>query len=326
MKSVVLFCILGLAAASLTEFRSWAATHGKTYTPLEESRRAAIYQNNKLRVAALNAENSGATFALNQFADLTAEEFKAMYMGRPRTPRGPVPVAKAVSVGALPPAFNWKDNGAVVAVKNQGSCGSCWSFSAVANMEGVWFKAGHPLVSLSEQQLVDCDHVCQDPNNKDTCDQGCNGGYMENAFAYAVAHGMESEATYKYSGSDGTCKFSNTSIVAKFSNWEMVVPIDSRDEATVQNYLYTHSPLAIAVHADPWQFYFGGIFTSSCPGGEANLDHGVSLVGWGTDTSKGLYWIVKNSWGAIWGESGYIRVQFGKDLCGIADDVSSIIA
>jgi len=233
------------------------------------------------------------------------------------------PVAEEYSkkiIEDLPTSFDWRPKGAVTAVKDQGACGSCWAFSATGNMEGQWFLAGHELTSLSEQNLVDCDHECQDGTD---CDQGCDGGLQPNAYQYVIKnHGIDTEKSYSYEGDDGTCRFKSNSVGATISNWTFV----SQNEDQMAAYLVDHGPVAVAVDALIWQFYVGGVITVGCG---TDLDHGVLLVGFDEEVDvfgfKIQYWIIKNSWGADWGNAGYVYIERGNGQCGVNLYASSSI-
>jgi C1A family cysteine protease len=219
--------------------------------------------------------------------------------------------AETLSTEDLPESLDWRAKGAVAHVKDQGQCGSCWAFSAVANIEGVNAIKTGKMVTLSEQQLVDCDH---------NGDQGCNGGLMDQAFQYLVnAGGIESDSDYKYTARDGSCKFSKAKVAVKLSGFEDI----SQNEEQIAAALNAHGPLSIAVNANPFQFYSGGVLEvdeESCD--PQALDHGVTLVGYGSEDGKD-YWIIKNSWGAGWGEEGYIRLVRGVGACGMNTNVST---
>jgi len=207
---------------------------------------------------------------------------------------------------------DWRKQGFVSGVKDQGQCGSCWAFSTVANIEGQFVRNGGKLTQFAEQQLVDCD---------DNGDQGCNGGLMENAFEFLVkSGGLMAQEDYPYTASDDTCKFDESKVQVTLSSFEKY---GSTDEEEIATFLAQTGPLSVAINADPLQFYSSGIVDedeSSCD--PLGLNHGVTLVGYGTEgTSK--YWIVKNSWGANWGEEGYFRVARGKGTCGINTDIST---
>lgn len=208
---------------------------------------------------------------------------------------------------SLPAAVDWVSKGAVTAVKDQGQCGSCWSFSATGALEGANFIKSGSLVSLSEQQLVDCDKVSA----------GCGGGLMDNAFKYVQVHGLAAEADYAYKAVAGTC--SPTGVALAPAQVRGLVDLPVGDEAALANAVAAQ-PVSVAIQADQlsFQFYKSGVLTGECG---HQLDHGVLLVGYGVDGGV-PYWKIKNSWGAKWGEGGYIRIQKGVGKCGVADAAS----
>jgi cathepsin F len=287
------------------------------------------FSDNVERIRTLNAKYPRTKFNLNKFALLTTEEFKIQYLSsfKPiRSPNDPVlPDLHASILKDIPDSFDWRDNKVpvVTPVKDQAQCGSCWAFSTIANIEGQWAMAGNKLTSLSEQNLVDCDHQCSTYDGEKSCDGGCDGGLPQNAYAYVMENGgIDTEDSYPYEGYDGKCRYKTNTIGAKISNWTFI----SKDESQVAARLVTQGPLSIAVAADEWQFYFGGVFYLPCGTG---LDHAVTLVGYGNETNifyqKMDYWTVKNSWGTGWGYSGYIYVERGVGECGINLYVSTAI-
>jgi C1A family cysteine protease len=297
-------------------FYEWTKSSGKIYSTQEEyALRAKIYADNAAKWEKHNALGLPYTLGANQFADLTAHEFKARYTGgyvKPanRTYPAAAPKAQKLRSKANPASVNWVTAGAVTPVKNQEQCGSCWAFSATGSMEGATQIATGTLPELSEQQLVDCV----------TADAGCNGGWMDDAFAYVIANkGITSEALYPYTAVTGTCKSPLPASVASITSFTDVTKntMSALETAIVQQ------PISVAVEADQaaWQSYTGGIVTANC--GTA-LDHGVLAVGYGS-TGGQDYYLVKNSWGAAWGEKGYIRLAKGPDgdgMCGIQMDPS----
>jgi len=177
------------------------------------------------------------------------------------------------------------------------------------------------LTSLSEQDLVDCEHNCGSYRSMSGCDEGCNGGLQPNAWQFLMAHGQPTETSYPYRGSGGACQTGKPS-VGKVTNWEFI----AEDEVQMANYVATKHPFAVAVNAAQWSFYRGGIMSSAsiCPAGAA-LDHAVNVVGYGTEGTT-PYWIIRNSWNANWGEQGYLRIIRGSNYCGVRDFACSAIA
>jgi len=212
----------------------------------------------------------------------------------------PTPTPSNDNSDVIPESFDWRTKGAVNAIKNQGSCGSCWSFAIVSNIESLYFKKYGKLLTFAEQQLVDCD----------TTNYGCNGGSIELGFNYVKKNGLGSSTSYSYKAARGTCQYSSSNAVAKITSY---VQETSKSETKIRDMLVAYGPLAVAMNATPLQYYSSGIFTSSCAGA---LNHAVVLVGYGSSNGAD-YWIVRNSWGTGWGEKGYFRIARGKGQCGI---------
>ena len=314
-------------------FTSFVKKFGKSYKDAEEhAYRLSVFRSNMRRAKRHQKLDPSAVHGVTQFSDLTPSEFKRTFLGL----RGKKGFKKMVSsakdapvlpTNDLPEDFDWRDHGAVTAVKNQGSCGSCWSFSTSGALEGANFLSTGKLETLSEQQLVDCDHEC-DPDEADACDAGCNGGLMTTAFEYLLkSGGLEREKDYPYTGTDrGTCKFDKSKIAASVHNFSVV----SIDEDQIAANLVKNGPLAIGINAAFMQTYIGGV---SCPYicGK-HLDHGVLLVGYGSAGFAPIrlkekpYWIIKNSWGETWGENGYYKICRGRNVCGVDSMVSTVTA
>jgi cathepsin F len=246
-----------------------------------------------------------------RFMDMSPEEFRRVYLNlkasnieeTKRNAIGPLYMAED-----MPESWDWNDQKVVTGVRDQGSCGSCWAFSSVANIESQFAIKSKHLTFFSEQQLVDCDHVDQDA--------GCGGGFMESAFKYLMStNGLETENDYKYTGRDGRCVYDAKKAAVKVKGYRFA---SSQDEDEIAKMLVATGPLAIALDASPLQFYYGGIYkpshSSSCS--KTSLNHAVTLVGYGVEKNV-KYWLVKNSWGSGWGEKGYFRILRGDGACGI---------
>jgi cathepsin L len=244
---------------------------------------------------------------MNKFGDLTTEEFGAKMCGYKPALRTsavfPGEVESPFQVGA---ALNWVTKGAVTPIKDQGQCGSCWAFSATGAIEGAVQISSGSLVSVAEQELVDCAGA--------QGNQGCNGGLMDYAFDYVISkQGIAKESDYPYTARDGRCK----SGLARVSKISAYVDVKAGDEAALMTALNLQ-PVAIAIEADQacFQFYHSGVLDDKSCG--TNLDHGVLLVGYDTDAASGKdYWLVKNSWGTSWADKGYIKFVRGKNQCGL---------
>ncbi|KAJ3707847.1 hypothetical protein LUZ61_011552 [Rhynchospora tenuis] len=304
----------------LAAYEKWMGEFGRVYSSdTEKQHRFEVFKTNFQFIESMNKQ-SGLTYTLglNEFADLTNEEFVTKYVGfkSPSTPKKATPF-KYANLTTAPTCVDWRSSGAVTPIKNQGNCGSCWSFSATGAMEGINKIKTGTLLSLSEQELVDCDTSCS----------GCNGGYMDYAFQWVIWNGgITTESDYPYTsgstGKAGTCNYPKTYdyAVSLLSYQDVTTYCESCLKNAVAN-----QPVSVAIEASgsAFQFYKSGIFTGPCG---TNLDHGVLVVGYGPRSTGTAYWIVKNSWGTSWGESGYIRMQRNvastAGLCGIAMEPS----
>jgi len=285
------------------------------YHEAEKAARFATFAANYARVHAENAKGHGYKLGINEFADMTQEEFATTRLGlRPSLGDkrwGKLPhLGKHVRTSKeLPESVDWREKGAVQQVKNQGSCGSCWAFSSTAAMEGAWQIATGKLVSLSEQQLVDCS---QKQGN-----EGCHGGLMDNAFGYEEGVGVCSEDSYPYKGKDGTCSASTCQPAIPKGGIVGFKDVEADDEEALMDAV-AQQPVSVAIEADQtaFQFYEGGVLDAECG---TQLDHGVIVVGYGVEDGK-KYWLVRNSWGSDWGEDGYIKLLRGKATDGKAGE------
>ncbi|KAK9124148.1 hypothetical protein Sjap_013750 [Stephania japonica] len=311
-----------------SRFKTFMSKYNKQYSSTQEYlHRLGVFARNLARAAEHQLLDPTAIHGVTPFSDLTEEEFETMFTGlKASSPfNGLTTTAPKMDVKNLPKNFDWRDKGAVTEVKYQGTCGSCWAFSTTGVIEGSHFLSTGELLSLSEQQLIDCDHKC-DSEDTESCDQGCNGGLMTNAYKYIIeAGGIEEERTYPYVGKPGKCKFRAEKIAARVANFTHI-PLQ---ENQIAANLVHRGPLAVGLNAVFMQTYIGGV---SCPlvCWKKSLNHGVLLVGYGARGFSILrlgerpYWIIKNSWGKQWGENGYYRVCRGYGMCGVNTMVSAV--
>ncbi|KAF5738224.1 cysteine proteinase RD21a-like [Tripterygium wilfordii] len=301
-------------------YQWWLAKHGRVYNGVEEQeKRFGVFKDNLRFIDEHNSENRMYRVGLTRFADLTNEEYRALYSGTRSDAKRRLMKSKNASnryvfraSDKLPESVDWREEGAVGPIKDQGTCGSCWAFSTIAAVEAINKIATGDLISLSEQELVDCDR---------TENQGCNGGLMDYAFRFIMDNGgIDTDQDYPYQGSNGRCDpVRKNAKVVSIDGYE---DVPQSDEKSLQKAV-AHQPVSVAIEAGgrAFQLYQSGVFTGEC--GSA-LDHGVVIVGYGTEDGVD-YWIVRNSWSTNWGESGYIRIQrnvgdTGK--CGIAMESS----
>jgi len=299
------------------EFTNFQEHFNKRYNTIEElETRFSIFRTNLINILNHNNDFSqNFTLGVNQFTDLTSYEFKK-YVDFSSSLKGPVTGYGCKNFDSdatdAPDSVDWRTKGAVTSVKDQGQCGSCWTFSATGAIEGVWAISNHGLINLSEQQLVDC------AEGRDYGSHGCSGGTMDGAFKYVKEFGQCTDTDYPYTALDGSCKNSKCNPVAHVFGCADVAPNNqlSLKAAVAQQ------PVSIAIEADTiyFQSYKSGVLDSVKCG--TNLDHGVLIVGYGSE--NGLkYWTVKNSWSTSWGDNGYVKILRSEStddagICGIA--------
>ena len=324
MKVFVLLALLVVYASAFdytTEWEEWKRQYGRQYdTDKEELHRHTVWESNKKYVENHNANANkwGYTLETNEFADLESSEFVALYNGY----RGK-PFTNATRRLYIPPrgfkaptSMDWRTKGAVTGVKNQEQCGSCWAFSTTGSLEGQHFLKTQQLVSLSEQNLVDC--------SGSYGNHGCEGGLMDNAFKYIKANGgIDTEASYPYTAKDGTCHYNADNVGATLTGF---VDIKSKDVDQLLSAASTVGPISVAMDAShtSFQLYATGVYDPFfCS--QTNLDHGVLVIGFGSESTlfgHKDYWLVKNSWGTGWGEKGYFKIARKDNKCGIATSAS----
>jgi len=348
----VMIALLPLAAVKalspmelmVEEWETWKVEHGKNYghgllgstgnsvgggVSQTEHFRMKIWMENKAKIEKHNrlAHKGHKSYhlAMNQFGDLLHHEFTALmngyqsrskfnYTGTDVPLRGAKYLPPA-HVTSLPENVDWREHGAVTPVKNQGQCGSCWSFSTTGALEAMHHRATGVLTSLSEQNLVDC--------SRKYGNQGCNGGLMDAAFQYIKDNGgIDTEKSYPYEGEDDKCRYNPRYKGA----WDVgFVDVEAGNENALKTAIATQGPCSVAIDAshESFQFYSKGVYRDEECSPE-NLDHGVLAVGYGIDEASGsAYWLVKNSWSEKWGHDGYVKIARNEDnMCGIASSAS----
>ncbi|CAF2449939.1 unnamed protein product [Rotaria sp. Silwood2] len=329
MQTISLLAVLALAFSCTLAYdvtlnqhwKLWKELHNKRYTDAEEHVRRATWESNlkKVREHNLQADLGVHTYwlGMNKFADMTVNEFAKKMNGYNVTMQGQRTQDRHTFMFnpsfQLPDTVDWRDKGYVTEVKDQGQCGSCWAFSATGSLEGQHFKSTGKLVSLSEQNLVDCSTA--------QGNMGCNGGLMDQAFEYIKDNsGIDTEDSYPYEAIDDQCRFSTENVGATDTGF---TDIKSKDENALQQAVATVGPISVAIDAShtSFQLYKHGVYNEPfCS--QVRLDHGVLAVGYGTNSGKD-YWLVKNSWGEGWGDKGYIMMTRNKrNQCGIATAAS----
>lgn len=342
---IILLALVAIAMASVAlavvtyrdvlteEWAEFKERYNKVYSSQsEDNYRFKIFLENKHKIAQHNRRLSSGvssfTMKLNKYSDMTHQEFVKTMNGykpalkQPSSATSDIPNHPDVEKQKrmlmeepsyeLPKSVDWRQHGYVSPVKDQGHCGSCWAFSSTGALEGQHYRKTGDLISLSEQNLVDC--------SKKYGNMGCNGGLMANAFQYIRDnHGVDTENSYPYEAHDAKCRFKNKTIGADDKGY---VEIPSGDERKLMQAVALKGPVSVAIDAsqESFRLYDGGVYDEpNCGNQEENLDHGVLVVGYGSDPVHGDYWLVKNSWSETWGQSGYIRMARNKDnQCGIA--------
>eukprot|EP01105_Mastigella_eilhardi_P028533 TRINITY_DN9483_c0_g1_i1.p1 TRINITY_DN9483_c0_g1~~TRINITY_DN9483_c0_g1_i1.p1 ORF type:complete len:334 (-),score=76.25 TRINITY_DN9483_c0_g1_i1:46-1047(-) len=295
------------------QWEVWKTTHHRLYdSKAEHDSRYAVFKDNLDYISEWNAQPHTFTLGLNQFADLTHHQFRKMVLSKPVSmPHNTSEYAASVTRGN---GIDYRKLGAVTTVKSQGQCGSCWAFSSVGAAEGAHAVAGNRLVDLSVEQVKDC-----------SSRRGCEGGDTRTAMEYIIDAGLVAQRDYPYRPADTYCHLDDyeVDVVARFGSY---VAVRQGDENHLTRVLHEYGPVSVAIDAShrSLQFYRSGIYTEpECD--PENLDHGVLLVGY-QESADGNYWIVKNSWGVGYGESGYFRLaRFHRNHCGIATYAAALV-
>jgi len=315
--AIAFSCTLALDVTLSEHWQLWKGAYNKQYSDAQEHVRRAIWEDNlkKVQEHNLQADLGVHTYwlGMNAYADMTIDEFVKVMNGYNATMQSARTQTRNTFQSnpnvVLPDTVDWRDKGYVTPIKDQGQCGSCWAFSSTGALEGQHFKSTGKLVSLSEQNLVDC--------SRKQGNMGCNGGLMDQAFDYIkVNNGIDTEPSYPYEARDHACRFKTADVGATDTGF---TDITSKDENALQEAVATVGPISVAIDAShsSFQLYKRGIYNEPrCS--QTQLDHGVLAVGYGTDSGSD-YWLVKNSWGKSWGNEGYIQMTRNKkNQCGIA--------
>jgi C1A family cysteine protease len=277
--------------------------------------RLEILHNNLEFINYHNKLNTTYELGINNFADMTNKEYIEYVSSiNYNNLRNNICKSQTLVSGNYPFSIDWRDKNAVTPVKDQGQCGSCWSFSTTGAVEGIYAITNGILKSFSEQQLVDCSYSYGD--------LGCNGGLMQNAFTYIHDNGITTEDSYPYTATSSRFSCQKFTPIAYVSGCENVIPNELQLTYSVAN-----QPVSVSIEADSrsFQLYKSGVYDDSSCG--TTLDHGVLAVGYGTENGKD-FWLVKNSWGTSWGDNGYIKISRNSiatsttGMCGIAMDAS----
>jgi C1A family cysteine protease len=331
MRVAILLSLVALTLAVNSDlvlrrkFSEFQSKYSRNYASQDErEHRFRIFTDNMKKSADLEKMNPNARFGMNKFSDLSHEEFSSKYLMSVDFSKYVAPPPKDFSIqqhagvaGCSPDAttFDWFGCGACTPIYNQGQCGSCWAFSATETIESYFFLGGNQLTTLSMEQIVSCDTQGED--------QGCGGGFPSGAYTYVEsAGGIEDYNDYPYiaeGGEAGQCNFDKSDIVADVTNYNSIT-----GETGLYSQMSTQSggPVSVCVDASSWQNYEGGVLTS-CGN---DVDHCVQATGYDNYGENGAYWIVRNSWGADWGQAGFIWIEIGQDLCSIGDYATVVSA
>ena len=303
---------------SRQKFENFVVSYGRKYiSPAEKEFRFKVFVQNLEEIVKINSANISYKYGLNNFSDMTQEEFKAKYLGYVSNKKeSELSAMNQHSLTSGPASVDWRTKGAVTPVKDQGACGSCWAFAATGALEGAYFLKNGSQLSFSEQHLVDCSWL--------QGNLGCSGGLANRAFRYWEKKGFLKESDYEYTAKNGNCQYEKKKdlVVGKLSKF---IQNGNTEDDLLESLVI--APTAVAVNATPLMKYSSGIYsdTTACPANFNDLNHAVLAVGYGADSAGNKFWIVKNSWGTSWGENGYFRLGRGViagGVCGVALDTS----
>ncbi|XP_021071348.1 LOW QUALITY PROTEIN: cathepsin Q-like [Mus pahari] len=318
---LVILCLGVVSSASAIdlsldfEWKEWMKKYEKSYSLEEEVLKRAVWEENVKRIKLHNRENAlgknSYTMEINDFADMTDEEFKEVVMGVTLPVDNTRKSLWKRALDALPKFVDWRNEGYVTRVRNQRKCNSCWAFPVTGAIEGQMFKKTGKLIPLSVQNLVDC--------SKPQGNRGCRWGNTYNAFQYVLHNGgLEAQATYPYEGKEGPCRYNPKNSAANITGF-VALP---ESEDVLMDAVATKGPIAAGLHvvSSSFRFYQGGIYHE--PNCTSSVNHAVLVIGYGSEgneTYSNNYWLIKNSWGRKWGLGGYMKIAKDRNNhCAIA--------
>jgi C1A family cysteine protease len=315
---VAVLCFGVLVSASLSEqqyqtlFSKWMKQHNKSYRHDMVRQRYNTWRANLAFITAHNAAGHSYSLALNEFGDMTLAEFKAVHAsGTYKAPAASKMAPPAVDLD-LPEVVDWRLEGAVLPVQNEEQCGSCWAFVSTDAMSCLWYQKTKLLVELSTQEVIDCSGAfgCE----------GCNGGLTSGAYQWVMSNdGICEAAVYPFVGQNQNCGSKNCTNVARITNF---VSVPAADEVTLKAAVAQQVvSSACMASTQSFQFYSSGVFNDpTC--NPQDIDHGMSIIGYGTTSNGTDYWLLRNMWGPTWGMKGYMYMIRGVDMCGIAESAT----
>ncbi|XP_020269245.1 oryzain gamma chain-like [Asparagus officinalis] len=301
--------VLGRTRDAL-HFVRFARRHEKRYETVEEiHRRFKIFSESLDLIRSTNRKGLSYKLGINRYADLSWEEFKATRLGAAQNCSATLRGNHKMTNEALLETKDWREDGIVSPVKDQGKCGSCWTFSTTGALEAAYIQATGKSISLSEQQLVDCATAF---NNF-----GCNGGLPSQAFEYIKYNGgLDTEQSYPYAAVNGICNFRPENVGVKVLD-SVNITLGAEDE--LKHAVGLVRPVSVAFEVvNGFRLYKSGVYSSdTCGSDPMDVNHAVLAVGYGVENGV-PYWLIKNSWGAEWGDNGYFKMELGKNMCGVA--------
>jgi len=323
MMIFIAVCVLFIHSSTVAEeynatdshqFMTYMKKYGKGYLGVELQKRSEIFRRNVLKIEEHNvmyhANKSSYYLGINQFTDMTQSEFESLLTYVPRND-------SSVSMDSnlshkMSGSVDWRDQGKVTPVKDQGQCGSCWTFGSIAAIETRYAIKYNKLLSFSEQQVVDCDKNCW----------GCGGGFVSSVFGYGQVQGLCTSEDYpvRYQARESSCHANQCMPSVKLTAYVKLATYSRYGPSCVGSFLNAldQGTISISINANRMNLYRGGVYDdTSCP---HSRNHAVSIVGYGSDEYGRDYYIVRNSWGSTWGENGYMRIRRGRNICDMEND------